>query len=646
MSSSYPLEAGATVSVQNIGGIEETAVDLRPGVNVLSGRNATNRTSFLQAIMAALGSDDVSIKGDADEGEAVLELGEHTYRRQLTRQNDTVVASGEPYLDDPELADLFAFLLESNEARRTVATEGNLRDLIMRPVDLEEIKAQISELETAKQEIDDRIESIEDRKRDLPDLEEERTRLEEKIAETREELSEKEQEIEVADADVESQREDKQELEERLESLRKARNDLEDIRYDIDTERESIQSLKEDRSTLQTELEALPETPQGEIAELDEEISTLRDRRRRLDSEITSLQNTIQFNEEMLEGERTDVQEVMDDDQGSVTDELLPDEQVVCWTCGSEVDRDQIEETIDQLRSVREEKLGTKRDIADSLDELKADKEGFEQQQRRREEYESQLDQVENELRQREERLESLQDRRAELEDTVKDLEAEVESLEAGQFDEILDLHREANQLEYDVGRYEDELESIESEIATVEDKIEELSDLREEREEIQDELTDLRTRVERLEEEAIEAFNEHMEEVLGTLDYDNLDRIWIERVQREVRDGRRKAIKTFFELHVIRSTPSGTTYEDTIDHLSESEREVTGLVFALAGYLVHEVYEKVPFMLLDSLEAIDSGRIAELVEYFSEFADFLVVALLPEDAQALDEDHYRVEAI
>jgi recombinational DNA repair ATPase RecF len=40
--------------VQNIGGIEETEVILSPGVSALTGRNATNRTSFLQAIMATL----------------------------------------------------------------------------------------------------------------------------------------------------------------------------------------------------------------------------------------------------------------------------------------------------------------------------------------------------------------------------------------------------------------------------------------------------------------------------------------------------------------------------------------------------------------------------------------------------------------
>lgn len=39
--------------------------------------------------------------------------------------------------------------------------------------------------------------------------------------------------------------------------------------------------------------------------------------------------------------------------------------------------------------------------------------------------------------------------------------------------------------------------------------------------------------------------------------------------------------------------------------HLSENEREVVGLVFALSGYLVHDVHEQCPFILLDLLEAL-----------------------------------------
>ncbi|KYH24673.1 Smc-like protein Sph1 [Halalkalicoccus paucihalophilus] len=130
------------------------------------------------------------------------------------------------------------------------------------------------------------------------------------------------------------------------------------------------------------------------------------------------------------------------------------------------------------------------------------------------------------------------------------------------------------------------------------------------------------------------------METVVDLLDYGNLARIWLEYRNPDTRGD------ATFELHVTRQTDDGTTYEDSVTHLSESEREVTGLVLALAGYLVHDVHEEMPLILLDSLEAIDSERIAQLVEYLEEYASYIVVALLPEDADALDDEYQRITEI
>ena len=178
------------------------------------------------------------------------------------------------------------------------------------------------------------------------------------------------------------------------------------------------------------------------------------------------------------------------------------------------------------------------------------------------------------------------------------------------------------------------------------EEAIERSEDLTVEHEELADRLTEFRTRVDRIEENAVEVFNEHMEAVLDILEYEKLDRVWIERREMEVRVGRHKVTWTKFDLHIVRSVSDGSAYEDSVEHLPESEREVTGLVFALAGYLVHDVNETVPFVLLDSLEAIDSDRIADLVDYFRDHADHLVAALLPEDAAALDDEYAYVETI
>lgn len=645
----------AKLSVRNIGGIDDTSVTFTPGVTVLAGENATNRTSLLQAIMAALGSDNVSMKGDADSASVEMAIDGEAYARAFARQGNTVIADGEPYLDDPTLAELFAFLLESNEARRAVATNDDLRDLIMRPVDTDEIQRRIERRVRKRSEIETELEELNGLKDRLPALEEERTRLEAAIGEAKSGLADTEAELEARDANVEQTREGKAELEERLADLRSKRSELEDIRYELDTERESLDAARTRKRELEAESKELPETPMGEIEERKARIEGLREQKRGLESEINEVQSVIRFNQDMLDGDDGGLLDALEppaddgdggDDGGELTDELLPDETVTCWTCGSDVPHEQIETTVTRLQELSQRKLGEINDIEDRLDDLTDEVRTLEEQQRRRERLHRQRSTLEAELADSESAIERLTDRRETLQAEIEALEAEIESLEDDSYEEILDIHKEANQYEYELGRLEGDLEDLEAEITRIDGRLDAESELRQRREELTAEIGDLRTRIDRIEKQAIEGFNDHMESVLGILGYSNLERIWLERVEREVREGRRKVTKSAFELHIVRQTDSGVTYEDTIDHLSESEREVTGLVFALAGYLAHEVYETVPFMLLDSLEAIDSERIAALVEYVEGFSEYLVVALLPEDAAALSEEYPRISDI
>ena len=635
----------ARIEVRNVGGIDDTAVEFDPGITVLTGRNATNRTSLLRSIMAVMGSDDASLKADADDGRVDLIVGDDAggYTRTFTRTNGVVSTGGEPFLDDPELADLFAFLLESNEVRRSVARSEDLRELIMRPVDTDSIRAEIRDLEREKSRVDDDLSELDDLKADLPQLERERNRLETDIQEKREELAAKETEIEALDADLDETRADKRELESHLEDLREKRSELERVRSDIDLQQDSIQSLTAERRELEAERDDLPDTPMGEHADIDEEIERLRKRIETLEREVSDLQDVIQFNETQLD-ERESVTAHLD--EGGTPTDALVDETVTCWTCGSSIETERITSTLDQLRSIRQEKLETTRTLESELSQLKSERRTYREQQRRKESLDRQLDDIATELEDRETKLVALREERERLSGDIETLEAEIETLESDDFGDVLDLHKEANQLEFELGRLESELDDVVERIGDIEERLTEEEQLRSQRDEIETELRDLRTRIDRIEENAVEQFNDHMATVLDILGYDNLERIWIERIEQTVRDGRQNVQKTLFELHIVRSTDRGVTFEDTIDHLSESEREVTGLVFALAGYLVHDVHETVPFVLLDSLEAIDSERIAALVEYVAEYAEFLVVALLPEDAQALDDTHARVTDI
>ncbi|PGF14278.1 chromosome segregation protein SMC [Natrinema sp. CBA1119] len=633
------------LAVEQIGGIENTSVTFSPGVTLLVGRNATNRTSLLQAVMAALGSNDVSVKGDANEATVEMNVGEDTYHRSLKRTNDHITASGEPYLEDSTLADLFAFLLESNKARRAVANSDDLREIIMRPVDTDEIQAEIERLVQRRHEVDQELDEIESLKQQLPSLEEERTSLRDRIEDIQAELADKEAELDSRDADLEQTREEKAELEEKLSTLRDNRSTLETIRYDLETERDSLDSLQSEMQELETELAELPETPVGEIDELESRIDRLRAQKRQLQSEISECRSVIQFNEDMIGETDTELSAALGSD-GPVTDELLPEETTTCWTCGTEVDVEQIEATVDRLREYSQQKSQESNEIQDELDTLKEERRELQQQQSRREDVQQRLTELDREIEATEDEIEQLTDRKETIRTEISEVESEVEALENDSYEEILDLHKEANQLEYDLGKVEGNLEGVEAEIQEIEARIDEEDELTEKREALTDDISEQRTKIDRIEQQAVDEFNEHMDTVLNLLGYDNLDRIWIERVEREVREGRRKVTRSVFDLHVIRQTENNTTYEDTINHLSESEREVTGLIFALAGYLAHEVYETVPVMILDSLEAIDSERIAELVEYLSDYSDYLVVALLPEDAVSLDDEYQRISEI
>ncbi|WP_435186584.1 archaea-specific SMC-related protein [Halobellus sp. EA9] len=645
MSISEQWKDSVSFSVENIGGIDQTEVDIPPDVTVLTGKNATNRTSFLRAIMCAMGSDRVSLKGDADRGRVELTLGDTTYERTLERVGDGITFEGDAYLDDPEVADLFAFLLETNDARQAAARDAQLRDVIMRPVDVEAIRSEIRRLEDEKGDINDELARIESEKRELPDLERRRNTLREKIEDKREELADLEEEIDDSSRDVEQGRKEQAELEDKLQELRDTRSELESVRRKIERQEDSVSSLKRERSELEEDLAELPETPMGDHRDLEAEIDRLRSTRQDLNSEINELRSLIQYNEERLEAEDYELlQDGGAAEGGSVTDQLVgeDDETVVCWTCGSSVDREQIESTIDRLKDLRSEKVEQLNTVKSDLESRKEEQREVNQKQRRRTEIERKIDDIEDELDRRNEQIDALKDTRESLTEEVEALESEVESLESADFKEILSLHKEANQLEFEIDSLESDLEEVTDEIESIEADVERADNLREKRSELVEKLTDQRTKIDQIEGEAVESFNEHMESILDLLGYENIERIWIERIE----EGDASGAQTRFELHIVRTTDNGAAYEDTIDHLSESEREVTGLIFALAGYLVHDLHETVPFMLLDSLEAIDSDRIAALVEYFADYADYLVVALLPEDAQALDDDFTRVTSI
>lgn len=249
-----------------------------------------------------------------------------SYHRTPSHRQGTIVADGEPLLSDPQVADLFAFLLESNDARRAIKHGGDLHDLIMRPVNTDEIDSEIARLEERRRELTAELDELEALASKLPGVEEERTALAAELEETLEALEAKRAELETLEAD----RGTPQELAEPLEELQDARGELKSVRRTISEQERVVEALEEDRNELQRRLEGLSPVAEEELPELEAAIGDHRDAVESIESSFNVIQTVIQFNESFLDRSRRKLNTALQPDadrgsNGSVTDQLVDD---------------------------------------------------------------------------------------------------------------------------------------------------------------------------------------------------------------------------------------------------------------------------------------------------------------------------------
>ncbi|AZH26719.1 archaea-specific SMC-related protein [Haloplanus aerogenes] len=621
-----------TLDVRNVGGIEQASVTLDPGVTIVAGENASNKSSLLGSLGGVLGGPHPPLRGGADRGSVTLAFDGDRFDLDLIRRDgETVVADATPYTTATTLVDLFVSLGEENPIRRAVVDSGDLHELLMRPVDTAAIEAEIERLQNRREEIDERIEELDATVEDLPELEVRARQLAERQADVADRLESKRAAI--TEADYRDAAEATQDLLDDLEAARSERDQLRDRR---DTKRRAVDSLRDDLEGVDERLtdlsgEAELESVDDRIEQVDAELTRLRDRKGRLDETINALSPIVELNQQFL----ADARLPSTFDADGVVDDLHPGSgSITCWTCGQSVDRAEIKSQVEAVEAILQEKRRERTTVEARIEERKKERATLDA---RRDEYDdlvARRRQLEREIEERERTLADLDSRIDEVGKRIERLEAELAETDAA--DALVDRHREVSDLEYERGRLERELSDVEERIEAAEAAKAERETLREERAEVTSELAERRDRVERIERETVETVNECMARVLDRLGYRAVERVWIER--REEADG------TVFDLQVVRTADDGTVYRAAVDTLSKSEREVVGLVIALAGYLVYDVAETVPVVVVDAIEMLDAERIHGLLDFFDEHARYVVAAVLPEEAERLRKRFDTVE--
>lgn len=617
-------------TVQDVGGITDGELTLSPGVTLLSGENASNKSSFLRGLAAVLGGPTPPVKSDADHGRVTLRTDQNEYFLELSNENgEPIVTDGKQFSDRTDLCELFVALEETNPIRQRVLTDGDLYELLMRPVDTAEIEAEIERLKARKDRLDERLAELERSEDKLPTLRTRATTLREDLEEIETALRQKREVIDEREAETDGN--------DILDDLKEKRSKRESVRNRIETQREAIRSLEDELEAVREQRDELGTAESSrDIDAIESEIEGLHHQKQQLTSTINALSPIVEMNDQLLDDEREIPEEMKSDE---IVAELDPSSRTItCWTCGSTVEQEAIAEQVRVVQEIIREKRQQRETITERIQSLEEEKRQLEARHDERERFAEKERSIEAEIDQREETLSELRDEKAALDDGIESLQADAETLDERD-DDLLEHHGEVSDLEYERGQLENELTELEREIEELEAKLENRDDLEDERESVAAELRSQRERIETLERDLVATFNESMQQVLDVLDYENVERVWIERLAG---DGDAPST-TDFELHIVRSSESGAAYEDTVDSLSKSEREVIGLVVAFAGYLVHDVASELPFIVIDAVEMLDADRIRGLLDYFEDHTEYVVAAVLPEEARELEETYPTV---
>ncbi|MDT3435780.1 archaea-specific SMC-related protein [Haloarcula sp. 1CSR25-25] len=584
-----------TIEIERIAGILDGSATVAPGLNVVRGSNWQGKSSFIESIKTALGVSTELTEG-AESGAVHLETPTGVYDVTLTRENGTVTRHGQPYLTDEYdaiRAELFACLDERNAIRRAVRAGENLEDVLLRPLDFQNIDAQVESLQREREQLETQLAQAREAKKRLPSVQEKVTRLENEI----EELQAKRETIDTADGsdgNSESARD----------QLSQARTEQNQVRNRIERLEQSIERTEQRLSERRDALDDL-EVPAYD--DIEDELAAARERLSQVERDGEVLQSVYSATEMVLSENRldllTDVERNLDGDT------------VACWTCGSETSRADLADQLDAIGSELTAMRAQKETYRDTVEELETQREEVSQARQRKADLEEEIADLEATLADRKQSLEAARDR-------LEQAQADAERLS----DRVDETVAELSDVESEIKYREAELEDTADELSQLETRAARVDALEPELEAVREDLAELRTRKDRIKREARDAFDTAMRDILS-------------RFGTGFETAR---LTADFDVVVARDGQ-----EASLDALSEGELELIGFVAALAGRESFDVGDAVPLLLVDGLGGLDDDNLHTLIEYLQQGTEYLVFTAYPEytafDGREIDPTQWTV---
>ena len=600
-------------NIQNVAGIRSGSTTIDTGLNVVQASNFQGKSSLIKAIQTATGATghygNHPLTEGADSGSVTLETKDATHEVVLKRNaNGSHSRTGNPYLSDEtdqKAARLFAFLGENNPIRTAVRNGDDITEYLQEPLNIEEIDAQIKQLQNEREDIERKLERSKKAAKQLPGVQETVTQLENEIAELRERKNKMENtEKEKKDADNLSD-----ELSDRKSSLKDVIRQIERLEEMIERKETQISQKKDELASIEIPAEA--DTV---------DLQTKKEQVAAFDAEIELFEDLYRANRNLLDSNNID--------SISNVERTLSGDEIECWVCGETSSKETMEDRIEQISEKVDELREQKQELSDEIETQQRRNQELQQKQRKRNQLEADLKSLQNGIDEHTSQLDTLRDKKMELQTQVEELETKLADVEDDYNEELTDLKTD-----------------IRVKKQTLENKRERLSDLEAEKSDIQT----LRNRKQELNEEVKSLKNQKTETQYNLRDeFDTAIDDIIERFAPGF-EGARLDVKTTendeieeFDLIIAREGRETSVYA-----LSEGEIELIGVAVALAAYRVYDINERVPCILIDGISQLDSEHLRGLIRYLEDTADILVTTAYPEagkfDGRTITSDSWEL---
>lgn len=618
------------VVVENIGGLKHIEADIIPGLNVIEQPNASGKTSFLRAFSLLLTPSgnykDLEYILRSMSAEGFISITDHNgnlIKKTISRNKNTITVAGDD-LVSPEISTLvkrFAIGGHDNEILLAIRAGQNLKSLIGTDNNIieqlkNEIKRKESKLTALTEDLNKDANAphqkiVSEKKRDA--LLKELSQLEEKYTAL------KKQHDSIAMTGVESETDSKEKLKAKSAELQQIESKINDSNKMIKNKTALIEKLSKEIQSLRNSIEQIGEVDTRETDKINKEIQNIEYKIQKAISQQSTLDMTIQTAKKIIK-------DLEENPQANILDSLSENSHVSCPVCGQDAGIKIIKDHINSLMDQRARTQTSitnfekeKANISKKLDELIQKKTEITTTISLIKSKEAAINNENSNIGIMNQAIEKMEDDTEKLNAEIKKLSKSINNKVVNVTIDIAKTTESIGQKKTAIENLNDEIKSYDAVIRGIDNKKLSVAEMKKDVENTMAELHKIELKIQ-------EQFNQIIPNVYSILGFgSNISRISLEQN---------------YDLVVSRTTDKDSIYRDmdSIKTLSKSELEVIGIAVMISGYIVNNLKEYFPYILLDELTFLDNKRLKSLMDYMEKIAVSIILTKLPPEVEKIGQ--------